>query len=347
MLYLGKYDEETAKDIRDYLDEAGLKVETRPCLVMENDTVFTVKDKLSAIKELMKEGSEEYEQYISVLKSVLSRATPENFDEVFLEELDPEMVETRDKILALAKAHGLQDEASLDEASQDQMSQDQGAVNQEPSNQVSQDQESQNQEATGKESQDQESHDLECPTEEREEALEFIKDEWLDNALSIAKARSFARMVFDLNGITIGEPVDNKLDDPVIEITIDPDDFETCPEQAKCNVDFYLDKTVVIFVDEFTTPLAEDLDDEFWDEYPSEAQRLKSLGLLIEKLAMSPSSRKMDFAEFVEECNISMEDEGSVLNVYGDDVAEDLVRTLEKGGVLKRKGDRIKWKASN
>ncbi|MDD4651745.1 MAG: hypothetical protein PHQ34_05895 [Methanothrix sp.] len=337
MLYLGEYDEETAKDIKYYLDEADLKVETRSCLVMDSDTTFTIKDKLSAIKELMKESSEQYERYISVLKSVLSRATPENFDEIFLKELDPEMVKTRDKIIALSKSHGLQDEAS----------QGQVAVNQEPSNQESQDQKSQNQEAVDLESKDHEAHDLDGPTPEREEALKFIKDQWLDNALSISKARSFARMVFDLNGITIGEPVDNKLDDPVIEITIDPDDFETRPEQAKCNIDFYLDKTVVIFVDEFTTPLASDLDDEFWDEYPSEAQRLKSLGLLIEKLALSPSSRKMDIAEFVEECNMSLEDEGSVLNVYGEDVAEDLARTLEKGGVLKRKGDKIKWKTGS
>lgn len=327
MFYLGEYDEETAKDIKDYLDEADLKVETRSCLAMDTDTTFAIKDKLSVIKELMQEGSEEYERYISVLKSVLSRATPENFDEAFLKELDPQMVETRDKILALSKAHGLQDEASQEEGSQDQ--------------------ESQIQEAKDQESPDQEVQDLDGPTAERDGALEFIKDQWLDNALSISKARSFAKMVIDLNGIKIGEPVDNKLDDPVIEITIDPDDFETCPEQAKCNVDFYLDKTVVIFVDEFTTPLAGDLDDEFWDEYPSEAQRLKSLGLLIEKLAMSPSSRKMDFAEFVEECNISLEDDGSVLNVYGDDVADYLARTLEKSGVLKRKGDRLKWKTGS
>ena len=242
------------------------------------------------------------------------------------------MVETRDKILALSKAHGLQDEASQEEESQEEDSQNH---------------ESQIQEAKDQESPDQEVQDLDGPTAERDEALEFIKDQWLDNALSISKARSFAKMVIDLNSIKIGEPVDNKLDDPVIEITIDPDDFETCPEQAKCSVDFYLDKTVVIFVDEFTAPLAGDLDDEFWDEYPSEAQRLKSLGLLIEKLAMSPSSRKMDFAEFVEECNISLEDDGSVLNVYGDDVADYLARTLEKSGVLKRKGDRLKWKTGS
>ncbi|OPY52049.1 MAG: hypothetical protein A4E49_01996 [Methanosaeta sp. PtaU1.Bin112] len=321
MFYLGEYDEETAKEIRDYLDEAGLKVETRSCLVMDNDTIFTIKDKLSVVKELLKEDGEEYGRSISVLKSALAQATPENFDEIFLKELDPQMVETRDKILAFSKAV---------------KSQDQMVVDQEPKNQESLDQEASDQEAQGQQN----------PTPEKEDALEFSADEWLDNAISISKARTFARMVFDLNGIKIGEAVENKLDDPIIEIKVDPNDFEIEPEQMKCNIHFYLDKSVVIFVDEFTTPLASELDDEFWDEYPSEAQSLKSLGLLIEKLAMSPSSRKMDFAEFVEECNMTLEDKSDILNVYGEDVAEDLARILEKGGVLKRKGDRLKWKSS-
>ena len=123
--------------------------------------------------------------------------------------------------------------------------------------------------------------------------------------------------------------------------------MKTRPEQMKCDIDFYLEKAVNIFVDEFTTPLASDLNDEFWDEYPSEAQRLKVLGLLIEKLATSPTSRKMDFAEFAEECTMTLEDEGSVLNVYGEDVAEDLARVLEKSGVVKWKGDKLKWKSNN
>jgi hypothetical protein len=316
MFYLGEYDEETAKEIRDYLDEAGLKVETRSCLVMDNDTNYTIKDKLSVIKELLKEDSEEYERSISVLKSVLARATSENFDEIFLKELDPQMVETRDKILALSKALKSRDQIAVD------------------------------QELPNPESLDQEAQDPQSLTLEKEEALKFSTEEWLDNAISISKARTFARMVFDLNDIKIGEAVENKLDDPVIEIKVDPDDFETEPEQILCNIHFYLDKSVILFIDEFTTPLASDLNDEFWDEYPSEAQRLKSLGLLIEKLAVSPSSRKMDYAEFIEECNMTLEDEGSVLNVYGEDVAEDLARVLEKGGVLKRKGDRLKWKSS-
>jgi hypothetical protein len=292
MFYLGEYDEETAKEIKSYLDKAGLKVETRSCLVMAEETTYTIKDNLSALKELMEGDSEQFERYLLAIRSVFPQATAENFEELFLKSLDPLMMEKRDKILALS-----------------------------------------------------ENPDSFSP--EEVESLKFGSDEWMKNALSIARARTFSDMVIDLNDIKIGEDVGSKLDDPIIEITVNPDDYKTIPEKIKCDIDFYLEKAVTIFVDEFTTPLASDLNDEFWDEYPSEAQRLKVLGLLIEKLAMSPTSRKMDFAEFADECNMTLEDEGSVLNIYGDEVAEELARVLEKSGVVKWKGDKLKWKSNN
>jgi hypothetical protein len=291
MFYLGEYDEETAKEIKSYLDKASLKVETRSCLVMEEETTYTIKDKLSAVKELI-EDSSEFEHYLSALKMVLPQATAENFEDLFLKELDPLMMEKRDKILAL-------------------------------------------------------SENPESLSLEEEESLKFGSEEWMNNALFISRARIFAGMVLSLNDIKIGESIENKLDDPVIEITVNPDDYEDSKEQMKCDIDFYLEKAVNIFVDEFTTPLASDLNDEFWDAYPSEAQRLKVLGLLIEKLATAPASRKMDFEQFVDECTMTLEDESSVLNVYGEEVAEDLARVLEKSGVVKWKGDKLKWKSNN
>ncbi len=291
MFYLGEYDEETAKEIKSYLDKAGLKVDTRSCLVMEEETTYTLKEKLSAVKELIEDKSQ-FEQYLSALKNVLPQATPENFEDLFLKELDPLMMEKRDKILAL-------------------------------------------------------SENSESPSTEEEESLKFGSEEWMNSALFVSRARIFSGMILSLNDIKIGEAIENKLDDPVIEITVDPDDYEDMPEQMKCDIDFYLEKAVNIFVDEFTTPLAIDLNDEFWDTYPSEAQRLKVLGMLIEKLATAPDSRKMDFAEFTEECTMTLKDDSSVLNVYGDDVAEDLARVLEKSGVVKWKGDKLKWKSKD
>ena len=291
MFYLGEYEEEAAKEIKSYLDKAGLKVDTRSCLVMEEETTYTLKDKLSAVKELIEDKSQ-FEQYLSALKNVLPQATPENFEDLFLKELDPLMMEKRDKILAL-------------------------------------------------------SENSESLSPEEEESLKFGSEEWMNSSLFVARARIFSGMIRSLNDIKIGEAIENKLDDPIIEITVDPDDYEDMPEQMKCDIDFYLEKAVNIFVDEFTTPLAIDLNDEFWDTYPSEAQRLKVLGLLIEKLATAPDSRRMDFAEFTEECTMTLKDDSSVLNVYGDDVAEDLARVLEKSGVVKWKGDKLKWKSKD
>jgi hypothetical protein len=291
MFYLGEYDEETAKEIKSYLDEAGLKVETRSCLVMEEETTYTLKDKLSAVKEQIGDTSR-FERYLSAMRSVLPKAAPENFGELFLKELDPLMMEKRDKILEL-------------------------------------------------------SENPESLSPEERQSLKFGSDEWINNALFISRARTFADMIIFENGIQIGEPIDNKLDDPVIEIAVDPDDYDPIPEQMKCDIDFYLEKAVNIFVDEFTTPLASDLDDEFWDAYPSEAQRLKVLGLLIEKLATSPSSRKMDFAAFAEECSLHLEDEGNALSIDGEDAAEELARVLEKSGIVKWKGDKLKWRSKD
>jgi len=291
MFYLGEYDEETAKDIKIYLDKAGLKVETKPCLVMEEETTYVIKDKLSAVKELV-EDIGQFERYLSALRSVLPQATPDNFEDLFLKELDPLMMEKRDKILAL-------------------------------------------------------SENPESLSPEERESLKFGSEEWMDNTLCISRARTFAGTIISQNDILIGESVENKLDDPVIEITVDPEDYETRPEQMKCDIEFYLEKSVNIFVDEFTTPLASDLDDKFWDAYPLEAQRLKVLGLLIEKLATSPTSRKMDFAAFSEECSLHLEDEGDALFVDGEDVAEELARVLEKSGIVKWKGDKLKWRSKD
>lgn len=291
MFYLGEYEEDTAKEIKSYLEQAGLKVELKHCLVMEEETTYLLKDKRSGIKELVKDA-DQIDRYISALRIVLPQATPENFEDLFLKELDPLMIEKRDKILALSINP---ESLSLQEG----------------------------------------------------ESLKFGSEEWFNSSLFISRAHTFSRMILSLNDLKIGEPVENKLDDPLLEITVDPEEYDFKPEQMKCDIDFYLEKSVTLFVDEFTTPLANELDDGFWDEYPSEAQNLKVLGLLIEKLAVSPSSRKMDWAQFAGECTLHLEDETNSLHVHGEEVAEELARVLDKSGVLKVKGDKVKWRSKD
>lgn len=292
MFYLGEYDEDTAKEIKSHLDKAGLKVELKSCLVIDEETTYYIKDKMSAISELTEEDTSQFKRYLGAMKSVLPQATPDNFEDLYLKELFPDLIEKRDKIAALSTSS-------------------------------------------------------EGTPEEEKKNLELISEEWKECNQKANDATSFSGMILKNNEIKIGEPAEDRLDDPVLLLLVSPEKFENRPKQLKCNLDFHLDKSVTIYVDEFTTPLAGDIDDDFWDEYPSEAQSLKVLGLLIEKLATSPSSRKMDFDEFIEECTLNIDDEESTLNVYGDDVAEELARVLEKSGVIKRKGDRIKWKGKD
>lgn len=291
MFYIGEYDEEEAKEIRTALSDAGIRVELKPFLVVTEEETSSLRGRHSLLKGLAKD-MDEYDHYLSVLKSVLSRSTTEEeFDELFMEVLDPTMTEKRDKIIALSE-------------SPDSLS------------------------------------------EEDKEALEFNSTEWLSFQMRSHKARIFAKSVLSLNDIKIGEPVVSKLDDPLLNIPANPRDYDPEPEQLKTTIGFYLEKSVGIYADEFTTPLSSELDEEFCDLYPDEYQSLRVLGMLIEKLATSPTSRKMDFEEFVKNCSLHLEDEeGRDILIDGKDVAEELVKVLEKSDVVKVKGDKVKWKS--
>ena len=291
MFNLGEYDEEEAKEIRTFLIDAGIRVELKPSLVVMEEQTCSLHGRHSLLKDVAKDMSE-YEGYLSVLKSVLPRSTTEEeFDEFFMEELDPTMTEKRAKIMVLSE-----NPDSLSEA--------------------------------------------------EKESLEFNSTEWMGFLLRSGTAIIFAKSVLSLNDIKIGEPVGDKLDDPLLDIPVNSSDYDPKPEQFKTTIEFHLEKTVGIYADEFTTPLSSELDEEFSDLYPEEYQNLRVLGLLIEKLATSPTSRKMDFGEFIENCTMRLKDEdGDDLLIDGKEVAEELAKVLEKSDVVKVKGDKVKWKS--
>ena len=291
MFNLGEYDEEEAKEIRTFLIDSGIRVELKPSIVVMEEQTCSLHGRQSLLKDVAKDMSE-YEGYLSVLKSVLSRSmTEEEFDEFFMEELDPTMTEKRAKIMALSE-----NPDSLSEA--------------------------------------------------EKESLEFNSTEWMGFLLKSGTARIFVDSVLSLNDIKIGEPVGDKLDDPLLDVPVNSRDYDPKPEQFKTTIEFHLEKAVGIYADEFTTPLSSELDEEFSDLYPEEYQNLRVLGLLIEKLATSPTSRKMDFGEFIENCSMRLKDEdGDDLLIDGKEVAEELAKVLEKSDVVKVKGDKVKWKS--
>jgi len=291
MFNLGEYDEEEAKEIRTFLIDAGIRVELKPSLVVMEEQTCSLHGRHSLLKDVAKDMSE-YESNLSALKIVLPRSTTqEEFEELYMKELDPASMEKRDKIIALCE-------------------------------------------------------NSENLSEDEKESLDFGSKEWMSFLLMSGTAIIFAKSVLSLNDIKIGEPVGDKLDDPLLDIPVNSGDYDPKPEQFKTTIEFHLEKTVGVYADEFTTPLSSELDEEFSDLYPEEYQNLRVLGLLIEKLATSPTSRKMDFGEFIENCSMHLKDEdGDDLLIDGKEVAEELAKVLEKSDVVKVKGNKVKWKS--
>ena len=48
--------------------------------------------------------------------------------------------------------------------------------------------------------------------------------------------------------------------------------------------------------------------------------------------------------DFRERCEFEMENNGDLLEIDGSRAAEELARSLEKNGIIKVKGDSVKWK---
>ena len=158
-------------------------------------------------------------------------------------------------------------------------------------------------------------------------------------------AFDFVKAVISENNISIGEPLEGKLDDPLLELPFDPSDYETMPENYRENIRFALEKSFAIYIDEYYAPLFSEIDEDFWELYPEEALQLKMLSWLMQKLEISSHPAKMDMDQFARECSFNMNIKDGLVWIDGSEAAMDLARSLEKHGALKIKGDKIKWKS--
>lgn len=156
-------------------------------------------------------------------------------------------------------------------------------------------------------------------------------------------AFDFALTTLSRNDIEPGEDVGDRLDDPILRIRVDEDDYKDS-DLLRSTVSVFLEKQSELFVDEFTTPLFEDLDEDFEVDYPEEYLRIMTLGLLITDMVEEPSPGKVDMQAFSERCILEMEKDGDLLIVDGAETAEEIARVLEKNGIIKLKGETIKWR---
>ena len=156
-------------------------------------------------------------------------------------------------------------------------------------------------------------------------------------------ALDFAENVINLNDINLGEPMGGRLDDPLVDIHVDPRDFDPEDHMLRERLDVDLAKEYEISIDESSTPLFRDIDEEFQEEYYQEYQMIMALGVVIENLIEESGKGKMDIEDFAAMCILDVGEKFTV-SVDASLVAEEIARSLEKRGIVKMKGNTIKWK---
>ncbi|MCX6681332.1 MAG: hypothetical protein NTX42_13355 [Methanothrix sp.] len=157
-------------------------------------------------------------------------------------------------------------------------------------------------------------------------------------------ALSFAEDVLNLNNVTLGMPIDSSFDDPVISIPVSHNDFDLDDPLQRERVDVDMEKVYEITIDEASAPFYPDIDDEFRHEYQQEFMKIMALAKVIKYLVEQPAKGKMDIEDFADRCVVDLGDR-NVLSIDASLVAEEIARSLEKKGILKMKGNTIKWKA--
>jgi superfamily I DNA and/or RNA helicase len=90
--------------------------------------------------------------------------------------------------------------------------------------------------------------------------------------------------------------------------------------------------------------LYRDIDDAFRHEHQQEFLKIMALAKVIQYLIKQPAKGKMDIEEFAERCIVDVGN-WDVLSIDASLVAEEIARSLEKKGIVKMKGNTIKWKA--
>jgi hypothetical protein len=177
----------------------------------------------------------------------------------------------------------------------------------------------------------------------RKKLIEIMNEINVEDAVEMAKAFDFAVTTLSRNEIEPDQEVGDRLADPILRIIIDPEEYKDHKLfRQTLFVDF--EKQYELYIDEFSAPLYEEIDEEFEDSYPEEYFKIRALGILIKDLAEEASPGKIDMESFSERCDLELENQGNILAIDGTDVAEEIARALEKNGVIKIKGDMIKWR---
>jgi hypothetical protein len=160
----------------------------------------------------------------------------------------------------------------------------------------------------------------------------------------LIKAEGFIDVVLRRNNVQIGTDVGDRLDDPIARIPVNLQDYGGDHRLARVTTILIIMPFTEINVDEFSIALSGELDEDFREDYTDEAIRIAGMGMLINALVENSSQGKMEMDDFKDNCDVEMEENGNILRVDGVSAAKELARVLEKNGIIKMKGDTIKWK---
>jgi len=293
MFSLGIYDDDEAREIADYLKEAGIKVDLKTVLCSNLKYVDFLEGRMSELREELKDKDKKLfdrsDRYIRAARDVLARgATAEDFNEKLALQLDPDLIAKRDELSKMIE---------------------EGLAN------------------------------LEKDEEKEKRHKEIMRD--LSEAVL---AEGFIEVVLRRNNIKIGEDIGGGLDDPVIRIPVDLEEYREDHRLARSTAFLTLMPGTQVNIDEFSVAVSEELDEDFREDYPEESVQIAGLGSLLIDLAENPSASKMDMEEFRDSCDIEVEEDGNILRIVGVQAAKELARVLEKNNIVKIKGDAIKWR---
>lgn len=176
-----------------------------------------------------------------------------------------------------------------------------------------------------------------------EEADEKTREELLGSLASFIVAMDFAESFLDLNDVKLGAPIGEQLDDPEVSIHVDPQEVDPEDPLLRERLEVDLEKRYEVRIDEASSALFQDVDEDFQDKYYQEYLDIMALGVVVKDLVEFPDKGKIDTEGFADRCLIDVGDEFT-LSIDASQAAEEIARSLEKRGILKIKGNTIKWK---
>jgi hypothetical protein len=157
-----------------------------------------------------------------------------------------------------------------------------------------------------------------------------------------------ATSILHRNKIEIGEEIAGRLDDPIVRATRNILELGLQRDHplVKQTVIISAQKEVEVLIDELSTTLAlkGNFDASFFDRFPAECSKISVLGSLLNELSKRPSSGRISMDEFTEKCAKEFDNSGNLIIADFQEYAADLARILEKNGLVKVKGNSIKWK---